>query len=83
MVPEMRNKPLWESLWRYLDPWDSVGKYGPHGELFFFVLKKEPLVLSELVEFGPSVSAETIGLEKCGNTAVQKVWFGALMALKE
>ena len=29
------------------------------GELFFFLLKKEPTVISELVEFGPCVSAET------------------------
>ena len=34
-------------------------KYGPHGELFIF-LKKEPLVLSELIEFGPCISAETV-----------------------
>ena len=39
--------------------------YGPHGELFFFLVKKEPMVLSELVEFGrsavqPLVSAETL-----------------------
>ena len=39
--------PIWEGVWPYLDPWDSVclrtasvewnvpGKYGPHGELFF------------------------------------------------
>ena len=71
MVPEMWNMPLLESVWPYLDPWDSVrlrtastrwnapGKYGPHGELFFFLLKKQPTVISELVEFGPCVSAET------------------------
>ena len=47
--------PLWEEvLWPCLDAWDSVrlrtastqwnvpGRYGPHGELFFFLLKKEP-----------------------------------------
>ena len=65
MVPKMWDKPLWEGVWLSLDPWDSVRlrpasthwnvpkKYGPHGELFFFPLKKEPLVLSELIEFGP------------------------------
>ena len=64
---------LWQSVWLYLDPWDSVRlltvsthwnvpkKYGPHGELFFFLLlKKEPMVLSELVEFGPCISAVTV-----------------------
>ena len=56
----------------YLDPWDSVrvrtvsthwnvpGKYGPHGGLFFFLLKKEPMVLSELMEFEPCISADTV-----------------------
>ena len=40
--------------------WSVPKKYGPHGELFFFLLKKEPLVLSESVEFGPSISAVTV-----------------------
>ena len=46
-----------------LDPWDRgrlrtasthwnvPGKYVPHGELFFFLLKKEQM--AELMEFGP------------------------------
>ena len=50
MVPEVWGKPLWEIVWSYLDSWDSVRlrtssthlnvpkKYGPHGELFFFLL---------------------------------------------
>ena len=38
----------------------SQRSYGPHGELFFFLLKKEPVVLSELVDFGPCISAETM-----------------------
>ena len=59
--------PLWEEvLWPFLDAWDSVrlrttsaqcdvpGKYGPYGELFFFLLKKEPMVLRELVWFCPA-----------------------------
>ena len=73
MVPEMWNKPMWESVWPYLGPLDSVrlrtasthwnvpGKYGPHDALFFFfLLKREPTVPSELVEFGSCVSAETV-----------------------
>ena len=40
--------------------WNVPKKYGPHGELFFFLLKKEPTVFSELVEFGPYFSAETV-----------------------
>ena len=40
--------------------WNVSRKYGPHGELFFFLMKKEQMVFSELVEFGPCVSAETV-----------------------
>ena len=59
---------LWkEVLWPFLDVWDSVRlrttttqwnvpvRYGPYGELFFFFLEKEPMVLRELVRFGPSI----------------------------
>ena len=47
-------KPIWEGVWPYLDPMENVclrtasmdwivpGKYGPHGELFFFLIQKEP-----------------------------------------
>ena len=60
--------PLWEEvLWPFLDARDSVrlrttstqwnvpGRYGPKGELFFFLLEKEPMVLRELVRLGPSI----------------------------
>ena len=72
MVPKMWARPLWASVWPYLDPWDGVRlhtasthwnvtrKYGPHGQLFFFLFKKEPMVLSELVGFGPCISAEKV-----------------------
>ena len=72
VVPELWKKPLCERVWPYLDPWDSVrlrtasthwnvpGQYGPHGELFFFLLKKGPMVLSDFVEFGPCMPAETV-----------------------
>ena len=59
---------LWEEvLWLFLDAWDSVrlratstqwnfpGRYGPYGELFFFLLEKEPIVLRELSRLGPSI----------------------------
>ena len=38
----------------------SQRRRGPEGELFFFFLKKEPTVLSELVEFGPCIEDETV-----------------------
>ena len=42
--------------------WNVPGKYEPHGEPIFFLLKKEPMVLGELIEFGPFFSAGTTGL---------------------
>ena len=48
------EKPIWEGVWPNLDPMDSVclrtasvewnvpGKCGPHRELFFFLIQKEP-----------------------------------------
>ena len=72
-IPDLWSTPLWEEvLWNFLDAWDSVrlrtastqwnvpGRYGPHGELFFFLWKKEPRVLSELVRLGPSIPVETV-----------------------
>ena len=65
--------PLWEEvLWPFLDAWDSVrlrtasthwnvpGRYGPCGELFFFLLKTEPMVIRELLRFGPSTPVEAV-----------------------
>ena len=58
------EKPIWEGVWPYLDPMDGVclrtasvewnvsGKYGPHGELFFFLIQKEP----EMVPGGEACS---------------------------
>ena len=40
--------------------WNVPGRCGPYGELFFFLLKKEPMVLRELVRFGPSIPAEAM-----------------------
>ena len=55
----------------HLDPWDSVRlrtastnwnvpKYGPYGELFLFLIKKEPVAFSSEVPFKPEVPAETL-----------------------
>ena len=61
-----------EVLWAFLDAWDRVrlrttssqwnvpGRYGPYCELFFFLSKKEPMVLRELVRFGPSIPVEAV-----------------------
>ena len=80
MVPELLGKPLWEKVWPYLDPWDSVrlrtastqwnvpGKCGPHGGLFFFLIQKEQVVASNEVLPNPYVSAEK--LEACALIAL-------------
>ena len=72
MLSKIWERPFWEGDWPYLDPWDSVcsrkasthwnvpGKYGTHGELFFFLIKKEPVVASNEVLPKPIVSAETL-----------------------
>ena len=64
--------PVGMGFWPFLDPWDVVGfahniqrlecpgKYGPHGELFFFVIKKKPDALTKAVEFRLFVPAETL-----------------------
>ena len=68
----MWKGPFWEGVWPCLDPWDSVRlrsasaywnvpeKYGPHGELFFFFIKKELVVASKEVSSKPFISAETL-----------------------
>ena len=40
--------------------WNVPGRYGPYGDLIFFLLKKEPMVLRELVRFGPSIPVEAV-----------------------
>ena len=80
ILQKMRDGPCWEGVWPYLDPWDVLklrttasvwnvpGKYGPHGELFFFLKKKEPFVLTKAVEFRP--------LCYCGDTESMCIdWF--------
>ena len=37
-----------------------LGSTGPHGELFVFLIKKEPIVLTKAVEFRLCVAAETL-----------------------
>ena len=37
-----------------------LGKYGPHSELFFFLIRKEPAALTQAVPFKPVVFAEKL-----------------------
>ena len=57
ILEKMWEGPHWEWVWLFLDRedvvgwrttasvWNDPGNYGPHGELFFFFIKKEPIVL--------------------------------------
>ena len=38
----------------------APGENGPHGERFFFLIRKEPFALTNAVEFRPRVTAETL-----------------------
>ena len=38
--------------------WNVPGKYGPHGERFFFLIKKEQVVASNEVLPNPYVSTD-------------------------
>ena len=64
------EKPIWEGVWPYLDPMDSVclrtasmewnapGKWGPQGELFFFLIQKEPSTVLDSQTFSPFFKAD-------------------------
>ena len=64
--------PCREGMWPFLDAWDVVflrtaasvwnvaKKYGPYGELFFFLIKNEPVFDREAVDFGSCVPAEAL-----------------------
>ena len=70
VLQEMWEGPNWEGVQPCLDSWDVVllrtsssywnvpGKYGPHSELFVFLIRKEPVAPTKAVPFKPFVSAE-------------------------
>ena len=65
------EKPTWEGVWSYLDPmdfvclrtaameWNVPGGYGPHGELFFFLIQKETATMPGSETFSPVINADT------------------------
>ena len=56
-LQQLWEKPFWEGVWAYLDPrnrvhlrtasveWNVPRKYGPLGEVFFFLIQKEPATM--------------------------------------
>ena len=71
VLQKMWERPFREGVWSFLGPWDSVllrtasthwkvpGKYGPHGELCFFLTKKQVVASNEVLP-NPFVSAEPL-----------------------
>ena len=45
----------------------SWGSMGPHSELFFFLIKKEPVALTKAVSFDNFDSAETLAQGVCAD----------------
>ena len=70
LLRSLGEKPIWEGVWPYLDPMDSVclraasvewnvpGKYGPNGELFFFLIQKELATKPGSENFSPFFTAD-------------------------
>ena len=64
------EKPNWEGVWPYVDSmdivclrtasmqWNVPGKYGQHGELFFFLIQKEPALAPVDETFSPFFKAD-------------------------
>ena len=86
------EKTICEGVWPYLDPMDSVcfrtasmewnvsGKYGPHGELFFFLIRKEPATMPGSETLSPFFNADIRTplfsadvLEKCACVALHLI----------
>ena len=70
VLQSLWEKPIWEGGWHHLDPMDSVflrtasmewnvpGKYGPHGELFFFLIQKEPATVPDSETLSPVINSD-------------------------
>ena len=54
--------------------WNVPGKYGPHGELFLFLVKKEPATMTGSETFSPFSTADTADvLKKCALIALHSI----------
>ena len=70
LLQSLWEKLIRKGIWPYLDPMDSVclrtastvrnvpGKYGPPGELFFFLIQKEPAAVPGSETFSPFFNAD-------------------------
>ena len=83
----MVGQNLWEKFGPFRDPWDSVRLRTAveHGELFFFLVMKKPVVASNEMLPDPFVSAETrhsLIKETCGDATAQKARSGTATACR-
>ena len=66
ILQKMWEGSCWEGVWLLVgllttaSVWNVPGKYGPHGELFFFLIEREPLAVTRAVDFRHRVAAETL-----------------------
>ena len=74
---KMWEGPFWEGVWpgpmgrgarTSSSCWDDPVKYGPHSELLFFLIRKEPVALTQAVPFEPFCLWET--LKTCALTGL-------------
>ena len=88
------EKPIWEGVWPYLNPinsfclrtasieWNVPGKYGPHGELFCFLIQKEPAIAPNSETFSPFIDPG-IRLPCFSEDVLKKCAFIALHVMAE
>ena len=57
--------------------WNVPGKYGPHGELFFFLIQKEPAIVPDSETFSPFINSD-FGIPLLSSNVLKKC---ALLAL--
>ena len=83
------EKPIWEGVWPFLDPmdsvclrtasteWNAMEKYVPQGKLSFFLTQKEPAMVSGCWNFSPFFAADTpyfsADLKKCALIALHLI----------
>ena len=57
--------------------WNIPKKYGPYGELVFFITKKEPIVFGEMVDFGHCIPVEAMkACAMCGLRMMEEMSSG-------
>ena len=61
--------------------WNVPGKYGPHGELFFFQIQKEPALVPDSETFRPFINADIRTLLFSADVLEECAWELAKVAM--